>query len=195
MTSDVLRIDHPDLPRRVEAVLETGGIVIFPTDTIYGIGGNPWDQGVLDRVRRLKERSVDQPFTLHLPSVSAVDEYARLDSVARRRVELLLPGAYTLLLPAKPAAPDSAVLEGVVGIRVPDHPFFEGVLAPIGRPLFGTSVNRSGEPPLRTVDDILDCFPSVDLIIVGSVGTAESTILDLTVEPPRLIRGTLPDGL
>jgi len=195
MTPDVLRIDHPDLPRRLEAALETGGIVIFPTDTIYGIGGNPWDQSVLERVRRLKERSADRPFTLHLPSVSAVAEFARLDGVAQRRVERLLPGPFTFLLPAKPTAPESAVLDGIVGIRVPDHPFFESVLAPIDRSLFGTSVNRSGERPLREIDDILDRFPSVDLVIVGSVGTGESTILDLTSEPPRLVRGTLPDGL
>jgi L-threonylcarbamoyladenylate synthase len=195
MTPDVLRIDHPDLLRRVEAALETGGILVFPTDTVYGIGGNPWDRGVLDRVRRLKERPVDRPFTLHLASVSGVEEYARLDDVARRRVERILPGPYTVLLPATDRAPASAVLDGVVGVRVPDHPFFERVLAAVGRPLFGTSVNRSGEPPLREIDDIIERFPSVDLVIDGSVGAGESSILDLTVDPPRLVRGTLPDGL
>jgi L-threonylcarbamoyladenylate synthase len=193
MMPDVFPFDHPEVPRLVEAALETGQTIIFPTDTVYGIGGNPWDEGVVGRVCSLKARAPDRPFTLHLASVEAVSAFAQVGAV-RERLHRLLPGPYTLLLRAKPGAPPSAVLDGVVGVRVPNHPFFRTVLRDLGRPLFGTSVNRSGQPPLSEPNEIIERFPSADLILTGPVGSGESTILDLTVDPPRLVRGAVPDG-
>ena len=195
MIPHVIAHDHPDLPRRIEAALETGQTLIFPTDTIYGIGGNPWDEAVLDRVRSLKARPPGRPFTLHLPMVDSIDRFARVDDRARTIVDRFLPGSYTFLLPASASAPPSAVRDDVVGIRVPDHPLFRSVLAGLGRPLFGTSVNQSGERPLSGIDEIIERFSGVDLIIVGPIGGDESTILDLTVDPPGLVRGVRPAGL
>lgn len=191
----VIGLDDPDIGHSLQAALETGQTLVFPTDTIYGIGGNPWDEAVLDRVRQLKARPAERPFTLHLACVRDVDEYAEVTDAARRRIEHLLPGPYTVLLPACPRSPRSAVLDRVVGIRVPDHPFFREIMADLRRPLFGTSVNRSGEAPLSDVGEIIERFPSVDLIVVGTVGSGESTIVDLCGERPRAVRGALPDGL
>jgi len=195
MIPDVVRLDAPDLDRRLEAALETGEIVVFPTETVYGIGGNPWDESVLDRVRTLKGRLVGRPFTLHLPSVAAIERFARLDDRLRAIAGRLLPGPYTLLLPASPVAPPATVLDGVTGVRVPDHAFFRSTMLRLDRPLFGTSVNRSGAPPLSEVDRIIEQCPSVDLIVVGEVGGAASTILDPTDDPPRVVRGVLPREL
>jgi len=195
MIPDVISHDSRDLEARLQAALETGQTIIFPTDTIYGIGGNPWDETVLDRVRTLKGRPASRPFTLHLPTVAAIARYARLDNPLRDAVARLLPGPYTLLLPASAEAPPSAVLDGIVGVRVPDHSLFRSTLTRLDRPLFGTSVNRSAEPPLSHVDEIIERFSGVDLIVVGPVGAAESTILDLTCDPPRVVRGSLSDGL
>ena len=195
MIPHVIAHDHPDLPRLIEAALETGQTLIFPTDTIYGIGGNPWDEGVLDCVRSLKARPPGRPFTLHLPPVDSIDEFARVADRARTIVDRFLPGPYTFLLPAVASAPPSAVMDDVVGIRVPDHPLFRSALAGLGRPLFGASVNQSGERPLSGIDEIIERFSGVDLIIVGPIGGDESTILDLTVDPPRLVRGARPAGL
>jgi len=194
MMPHVVSHDVPDLDRQIVAALETGQTLIFPTDTVYGIGGNPWDEQVLDRVRALKSRPPNQPFTLHLASVDAIERHARLDDRLRAAIDRLLPGPYTLLLPASHDAPASATLDGVVGIRVPDHPFFRTIMARLGRPLFGTSVNRSGAPPLAEIGEIIDRFKAVDLIIVGRVGTVASTILDMTSDPPRVVRGTSPDA-
>lgn len=195
MIPTVLPFDDSRAPGLVAEALETGLVLVFPTDTIYGIGGNPWDDGALDRVRRLKTRSADQPFTLHLPTANAVGAYARLDERSRAQVLSLLPGPYTLLLPAAPGAPPSAVQGTTVGIRVPDHPFFVRVMAPLGRPLFGTSVNAHGKPPLADVNEIIDRFPSIDLILTGPIGDRPSDILDLTADPPRAVRGDLPTAL
>lgn len=195
MIPTVLAYDDPRAPGLVLEALETGLTLVFPTDTIYGIGGNPWDEVALHKVRRLKERIADQPFTLHLGSVDAVETFAVVADRQRAPVRSLLPGPYTLLLPARPSSPTSAVQNGTVGIRVPDHPFFARVMATLGRPLFGTSVNPHGRPPLSDVDEIIDRFPSIDLILTGPIGGRPSDIIDMTADPPRAVRGTLPPQL
>jgi len=188
----VLPYEHPDACQHVEAALETGQTIIFPTDTIYGIGGNPWDERTLQRVRTLKNRSGDQPFTLHLSSVDGIQRYAHVEDRMWTVVRQLLPGPYTVLLSALSAAPPSSRLGASVGIRVPKHPFFSMVISQLDRPLFGTSINRHGEPPLSDINEIIDRFASVDLILVGPVSGAASSIVDLTVDPPQAVRGSLP---
>lgn len=192
----VARLSDPDLPRMVIEVLETGGVLIFPTDTVYGIGGNPWDERALERVRMLKDRDRRQPFSLHLASVETIDRFASIDAGMRRELARFLPGPITLLLPANEAAPPSAVMEGKVGVRVPAHPFFSSIMRQLDRPLFGTSVNRSGAPPLVAVDQMIEQFSGVDLLVEGAVGGASaSAIIDITVEPPVVLRGNLPPAL
>ncbi len=195
MIPTVLRDDDPRVSAAVLEALETGLTVIFPTDTIYGIGGNPWDDSVIAKVRALKGRTADQPFTLHVASVADLDRYAEIPERIRPTVASLLPGPYTLILPARPTAPLCSVTAGTIGIRVPRHPFFASVIAPLGRALFGTSVNAHGEEPMGEVNDMIDRFPSVDLIVVGAVSGNPSDILDLTAVPPRALRGRLPASL
>jgi len=195
MMPRVLSHDDPEILCAVDAALETGQTIVFPTDTIYGIGGNPWDERSLERVRTLKDRPVDQPFALHLSTRASIERYAALDQRLRGLIACLVPGPNTLLLPGAPESPSCATREGKVGIRVPDHPFFQRTLARLDRPLFGTSVNRHGEPPLVDIDEIIDRFAAVDLIVAGPTGMIPSTILDLTRRPVRLVRGELPEEL
>jgi len=189
---------HDDDARAAGALhdaLESGQTIIFPTDTIYGMGGNPWDDGVVGRIRVLKGRSPDQPFTLHLATVEEVSRFAEIRGSALAAIRHLLPGPYTVILPALPAAPACSVSPLGVGIRVPRHPFFSSVVASLARPLFGTSVNEHGEEPLRDVDAMIDRFPSVDLVILGVVSGTPSDIIDLTSAAPRALRGRLPASL
>lgn len=196
MRPRVLNLGSPALPRVVAEVLEKGGVLVFPTETVFGIGGDPWDERALHRVREMKGRGAEQPFTLHLASVDAAEPFARLDERTRRVLGRFLPGPYTFLLPASAEAPAAAVKEGKVGLRVPDHPFFTSVMRDLGRPLFGTSVNRTGEPSLSSIEEVLAAFPEVDLVVSGPVGSGvSSAIIDLTVTPPRALRGELPKGL
>lgn len=195
MIPRVLPHDDRELLSAVHAALETGQTIVFPTDTIYGIGGNPWDERSLERVRSLKRRGAERPFALHLPDRRSIERHAVLDDRLQSMVDRLLPGPYTVLLPAATGAPPSSVRDGKIGIRVPAHPFFQETLARLDRPLFGTSVNRHGEPPLTDIDTIIDRFAAVDLIVTGPVGANPSTILDLTEVPLRVIRGRLPGRL
>jgi L-threonylcarbamoyladenylate synthase len=195
MMPTVLPWNDPAAAFQVLTALETGKTLIFPTDTVFGLGGNPWDERVLERVSALKQRDPKQPFTLHLSDVETVARYANVAPRIRPWVERLLPGPYTVLLPALARAPRSAVQDGVVGVRVPDHPFFLHVMRDLDRPVFGTSVNRHGEPPMSDPIAIIDAFSSVDLVITGRVGNRPSAIVDLTSDPPRCVRGTAPSDL
>jgi L-threonylcarbamoyladenylate synthase len=195
MTPTILRDDDPHVPAAVRDALETGQTIIFPTDTIYGMGGNPWDDSVLTKIRELKGRTPDQPFTLHLATVTEVDRYAQGRPGVRPALAKLLPGPFTVILPPLAAAPPCSVSPLGVGLRVPDHRFFSLVLAPLGRPLFGTSVNEHGEDPILEVGDMIDRFPSVDLVILGAVSGVPSAIIDLTAAAPRAVRGRLPSSL
>ena len=190
MIPTVLSCNHPDTAAAVDMALETGRTIIFPTDTVYGIGGNPWDERTLAHVRRLKEREANQPFTLHLCQISHITTFAECTADVLRMIRQLLPGPYTLLLLAGSDAPPSTVLEGKIGIRVPDHPFFSSILK---RPVFGTSVNRRNAPPLNDVAEIIESFTEVDLIVTGDVAGTSSAILDLTEVPYRVVRGTLSE--
>ncbi len=192
MIPTVLPYDHPETAAAVDTALETGRTIIFPTDTVYGIGGNPWDERTLNHVRRLKERSPEQPFTLHLWRVSEIETYVDCEPEVMQLIEQLLPGPYTLLLPAGRNAPPSAVLDGKIGIRVPDHPFFASILK---RPVFATSVNRHDAPPLNDVADIIEGFTEVDLIITGDVSGESSAVLDLTQSPYQILRGSLSESI
>jgi tRNA threonylcarbamoyl adenosine modification protein (Sua5/YciO/YrdC/YwlC family) len=196
MNVNILPLNDPGLPRTIEELLELGGVLVFPTDTVVGLGGNPWDEKTVARVRRLKGRTPDQPFTLHLPTVAMIAQFATTSSRTQSILERYLPGPYTFLLPSIPGIPPAVEKEGKIGIRVPNHRFFSSLMATLDRPLFGTSVNRSGEPPLSAIEQIVERFPEIDLIVTdtGKIGRP-SSIVDLTSDPPRALRGVLPEGL
>lgn len=192
MIPTVLACHHTQTAAAVDMALETGRTIIFPTDTIYCIGGNPWDGRTLAHVRRLKRCTSDQPFTLYLDRVSYISTFAQCTDSMLRMIDQLLPGPYTVSLPAGSGAPPSTVHQGKIGIRVPDHRLFGPILK---RPIFGTSVNRDGSQPLNDVTDIIESFSEVDLIITGDVTGVSSTIIDLTEGGFRLIRGILPESV
>ncbi|MFP4588416.1 MAG: L-threonylcarbamoyladenylate synthase [Candidatus Bipolaricaulota bacterium] len=172
-------------------------LMVFPTDTIYGLGGNGRNKEVVDRIYRVKRRSRDKPLSLHLFHPEALDHYvSELDQRQKDTIQDLLPGPYTLILPAGPNAPAVSVsAERKVGIRVPDSDSFRRIEDYIDYPLVGTSVNKSDEPPLTDFDRIVDKFGGlVDLFIQGEeeMDGSSSTVLDLTFHPPKVLRGPYP---
>ena len=194
MSARRLRWDDPQLPSALGRALDRGSVILFPTDTVYGLGGGP-RSGAVDRVRSMKDRPTGQPFALHLSSLSAIERFAAVPVAALPWIERLLPGPFTVLLPAARDAPTCATYRGKVGIRVPDHPLFLKILTEIDRALFGTSANRHGGRPLRSVEEVLGVFREVDLAIEGAAprGIA-SSVIDLTRDPPHVLRGELPKG-
>lgn len=190
-------MDSLDDQKDVEDLFDEETLMVFPTDTVYGLGGNAREESVTSRVYRVKQRSTEKPLTLHLFSTDDIAKYTvDLSEKQQEIIESLLPGPYTLVLPANSTAPDVSVSrEKKVGIRVPDSDSFRELEQNVDFPIVGTSVNKSGEPPMTDFDRIVEEFGGiVDLFIQSEeeMSHESSTVLDLTFDPPKALRGEFP---
>ncbi len=182
----------------IREVVREGRLLIFPTDTIYGLGCDAFNEQAIQRIHELKGRPTERPFSVHLGSIAEIKRYAVMSERQRELVEKLLPGPYTVVLDVAENAPPACVSDGKIGLRVPRSRSFRTISEAAERPLVGTSVNRSGEPPLIDIDEIIARFGThVDLIVTADepMSHENSTVIDLTVEPPRALRGELPEEL
>lgn len=197
MKTRVIPVD----PKRVEAegirqaceVLRRGGLVAFPTDTLYALGASALDPAAIERVLTVKGRHHGKPLSVLVPSVEAAAALATdLPQAVRGLMLHFWPGPLTVVVKASPALP--AVLRaaaGTVGLRMPAGPVAQAVLTAFAGPVIGTSANKSGgaDPPdARTVQKTLG--GQIDLILDGGrvpLGVP-STVIDCTVQPARLLR-------
>ena len=173
----------------VARVVQHGGTVIFPTDTVYGIGCDPYDPAAIARIYGAKERPANKPLTLHLGSVSEFLEYTRDDHDASAAGRRLFPGPVTIIVP-KPAFILQDVTAGLptLGFRVPDDPLCSAILERCG-PLAATSANLSGSQAYYGGGD-WEALPPADLLVENgnSKYRRESTIIDMTGLQPVVLR-------
>ena len=175
------------------AVLRRGGLLGIPTETVYGLGANGLDEGAVGRIFAAKGRPQDNPLILHIPSADRLERYCRdIPAAAYVLAGRFWPGPLTMILRRRPLVPD-AVTAGLdtVGMRCPAHPVCRAILAAADLPVAAPSGNTSGRPSPTTAADMLeDMDGKIDAIVDGgpcAVGV-ESTIIDLTERPPRLLR-------
>jgi L-threonylcarbamoyladenylate synthase len=175
------------------AILGDGGLVAFPTDTIYGLGACFDSPAAVEGIYRVKQR----PYTMGLPllvaneaQISEVVEY--ISKTAKLLIDRFLPGGLTLVMPRAKSVKDIVTGGGeTVAIRIPAHPVPITLIKGIGKPIIGTSANLSGKPGAITADEVsLQFGNKIDLIIDGGRcdGGRESTIVDVTKAVPRLLR-------
>jgi len=171
--------------------LRRGRLVVYPTDTLLGLGALAGHPGAVRRLLTAKGRSTAQPISVCLSSTEEVERFARVSPAARRFLRRHLPGAYTVLLSpsaeARRALAPGAVGPRAVGFRVPDHPVARELARRAG-PITATSVNRHGEPPARSVAAARRALgDSVALYLpAGPKGSgAPSVLVDLTGAEPR----------
>ncbi|MBI4354837.1 MAG: threonylcarbamoyl-AMP synthase [Candidatus Omnitrophica bacterium] len=148
----VWRVDprHPDpeLLRRAALLVRSGGLVAFPTETVYGLGVNALDAAAIQRLTEVKQRPSEKRYTLHLyRKEQARDLAAVVPPAAQRLIDACWPGPLTVVLPA--------VGGGTVGLRLPDHPVARQFLEACGVPVAAPSANRSGEPPPTSAQQVL----------------------------------------
>lgn len=180
-------------------VLRGGGLVVYPTDTLYGIACDPASETAVRRLCRLKRRPPDRPLPLIASDPSQAGRVADLeDPIAGRLIRAFWPGPLTLVAVSNPRAGLAASLRGrTVAVRVPACPAARALAAGAGLPIPATSANRSGEAPPASPGEISGPIrAAVDLILdAGRLpGGLPSTILDLTVRPPRILRpGAIPE--
>ncbi len=175
----VLKFSLPETLAAVTDTLSAGGVAILPCDTIYGfVGVAPETE---NRIRSIKGRGEDKPFLQLLLDLDGVKRLCSQEIPSR--FAALWPGPLTLVIRARAG--------GTVAVRLPDSAFLRSVLKAVGRPLYSTSVNRAGSPPLHAIGEIVRQFESsVDIVVDagGLPSAAASTIVDVTSRPYRVLR-------
>jgi len=180
------------------AILKKGGIVAFPTDTVYGLGADPLNEQAVDRIYKVKKRPPNLPLPLLLAEKSDLLKVASVvPEIAWQLVERFLPGGLTLVLRKSSWVPGSVTAGGdTVAVRIPDHPVPIALIRGLGTPIVGTSANISGRPSPVTAEQVREQLgDKVDFIIDGGrcPGGTESTVLDVSSKVPALIReGGIP---
>lgn len=182
---------------RAAAILRAGGLVAFPTETVYGLGADATDADAVAGIFEAKNRPSFNPLIVHVPDLDAARRIAAFDARAERLAGTFWPGPLTLVLPLKPGAPVPPIVtagQGSVALRIPAHPVAQALLKAAGRPLAAPSANPSGKVSPTTADHVLAGLGGrIDAVLDGGpceVGL-ESTIVGLA-DGARLLR---PGGL
>ena len=200
MTTQYFTIFSPDDAAQIEAaasILRRGGLLAIPTETVYGLGADGLNEEAVLHIFEAKGRPQDNPLILHIPSADWLTRYCEdVPEEAYRLAEAFWPGPLTMILKKKPEVPlrTTGGLD-TVGMRCPDHAVTRAIIARSGVPVAAPSANTSGRPSCTTAAHVReDMDGKIDGVVDGgdcAVGV-ESTIIDLTVTPPRLLR---PGGL
>lgn len=189
---------HPDNPqerliRQVVKVLENGGVIIYPTDTVYGIGCDIESKKAIERVYQLKGMDKKKPMSIICPDLSVLSRYSvSLPTSSYRIIKRLTPGPYTFVLGASDLIPRTMLTrQRTVGIRVPDNAICHAIVQMLGRPILSSSITLEDEK--HVVEDPeeieLEWGRRVDLVVAGGILVAEhSTVVDLTEGYPVVLR-------
>jgi len=172
-------------------ILERGGVVACPTETWLGLLADARNERAVERVAELKRRPADMPIALLLPDSEALTEVALPPSAAARRLmREHWPGPLTILLTAKPGLSPLLSKDGKIGVRVPGPSPAADLVRAFGHPLTATSANWTGEPPLRSADELSDALAAglAGAAAGVSPGGAASTLIDATTSPMRILR-------
>jgi L-threonylcarbamoyladenylate synthase len=190
--SPTVAADDPGAIAEATAVLASGGAVVLPTDTVYGLAALPTVPGATDALFELKERSERQPLAVLVADIEQALALVEAPAeVVERWMAQLWPGPLTLVLPRSAMARDLPLGgdDATIGVRCPDHPFVRAVAAELG-PIATTSANRSGEPTPTTAQGAADALSGPVSLVVdgGPAGTVASTVVDATSAEWRVLR-------
>jgi L-threonylcarbamoyladenylate synthase len=180
------------------SVIQHGGIVAYPTETFYGLGGHPELPEPIEKIYRIKRRDLRKPLPLIAADLRAVRRsVASWPAVAERLASAFWPGPLTLVLPTSPIFPAALVgHSGKVALRISSHPVSQLLAASVGGVIIATSANLSGQLPCRRLKDLeVEVMLQVDGIMDGgeTAGRAPSTVVDVTTVPAQLLReGAIP---
>ncbi len=196
----IIRVSGEDgqAPRRAIWALREGQVIVYPTDTVYGLGCRIDSDGAVQRIYEIKQRPPAEPVPVLLADVRQLDEYVRgVSAAARRLIDRFWPGALTLIFQRSDRVPPLVAGGGdTVAVRVPAHPLPRALVREIGVPIVGTSANSHGKPPPLTAQlAVYDLGDRVDLVLDGGrvMLGRESTVVDGTGSAVRVVReGAIP---
>jgi tRNA threonylcarbamoyl adenosine modification protein (Sua5/YciO/YrdC/YwlC family) len=186
---------HPDHPeprkiRRAVDLLAEGGVIAYPTDTVYGLGCDITNKHAVDRLYAIKGMDRSQPLSFVCPDLSDIARYAVVDKPVYRVLRHLLPGPYTFILLATREVPKVLQMKRkTVGIRVPALEAPRALARELGRPIVSTTACLHGQEPLVDPHEIDSTFRGLALVLDGGAGgLVPTTVIDLTKTPPEVVR-------
>lgn len=189
--TDWLSIDDPTAPARAAEVIHAGGLVILPTDTVYGIAADVWQPQAVAALYAVKLRPPDKAIPVLLADPDHIDLVASdVSPVARRLAEVFWPGPLTIAVPKLPTLPEIVSALPTVGVRIPDHDGTRAVIRACGGALAVTSANLSGQPSPLTAEEAGILGEAVDLILNGGrcAGGLPSTVVDAGGNSLHIVR-------
>ncbi len=183
---------HPE-PRKIQQavqVLERGGLIAYPTDTVYGLGCDLMNKQAIERLYVVKGMQKNKNLAFICHDLSDISKYAVVDNWAYRILRRFLPGPYTFILPATREVPKMVLTkQKTVGIRIPDHAVIVELTKQLGRPIISTTAAPPGEEALIDPAEIRDRFKGLDLVLDGDVcGIHPTTVVDLSAGRVEVVR-------
>jgi len=178
-------------------ILQKGGVIAFPTDTVYGLGADAFNSIAVERIYEIKNRPKHRQLPLLIAGVERLVTLAdSIPEIAWFLARRFWPGGLTLVLPKTDSLPVYLAPGPTIAARVPDHPACLAIIQHLGNPIIGTSANISGQPPALTAEEVgQQLGGKIDFIINGGKcpGGKESTVVDVTRESPIILRqGIIP---
>jgi L-threonylcarbamoyladenylate synthase len=178
---------------KAASIIRSGGVVAFPTESFYGLGVSAWHEKAIQRLFAIKEREENQPILLLIPTRSLLNQYViRIPDIATQIMEQFWPGGLTLIFEANPDLPHLLTSgTGKIGLRISSHPVAAALVKAVGAPITGTSANISGQAACSSAEAVRHSLGrSVDFVLDGgdTKGGKGSTVLDITVDPPAILR-------
>lgn len=189
--------ENPDMDLISEAIdiMADGGIILYPTDTVYGLGANIFNNDAVKRIYEIKQRDASKPLSVLVQNVESLELIADLNKGSRAIVNKWLPGPFTFILNKKKIVSPYVSASAKVGVRIPDYKIATSLASLF--PITTTSANLTNEDTLSNPQDILRQIGNdVDLVIdVGDLGNAKpSTVIDLSSSKPTLVRNGFDSG-
>ncbi len=182
---------QPRLLNQAAKILHQGGVIVYPTDTTYGLGCGLSNRKGVAQIMRIKQLPSSHQLSVICSDLSAISRLARVDNATYRFLKRFLPGPYTFVLEATREVPKSILPKRkTIGLRIPDHPISRELIEYFGEPLLSTSFRLPGEDILSDPEEIRDkASRMVDLIIDGGICPSHpSTVVDMTGDGPDVLR-------
>jgi tRNA threonylcarbamoyl adenosine modification protein (Sua5/YciO/YrdC/YwlC family) len=184
---------QPRLIARAAAIVREGGVIAYPTDSCYALGCRIGDKDALVRMRRIRGMDEEHHLTLMCRDLAQIGAYANMDNTRFRLLKKLTPGSYTFILPASREVPRRLMhpKRRTIGVRVPDHPVAQALLAELNEPLLSATLILPGDDgPLNDPGEIRSRLErQIELVLdAGACGIVPTTVVDLTGPTPEIVR-------